>query len=169
MNPTYQMKIWDVPKINTTIVYGWKRNNEYLYIGKSYNGTRRILTNQVMHKREQLDSDDDIVIWKTNEDEINELELKLIKMFKPKFNEFGVRQQRKPMKDREIIGNHLCYNCYKSFKPSRQDKVYCTVKCKSLYWQYRTENQRTIEFIERYFAENDTEYMGPKLINKYKV
>lgn len=63
------------------IVYGWKRDGIYLYIGMSNNGTRRAFHN---HNVIRLIDGDVIDVWITS-DPIY-LEMDLINHYKPKFN-----------------------------------------------------------------------------------
>lgn len=73
-------------KYSSPIVYGWRRGDLYLYIGASINGTYRPFKgHHIINTREKLLPGDIIDIW-CIPSEIYELEARLIKKFKPKYN-----------------------------------------------------------------------------------
>lgn len=77
---------------DSTFIYGIVRNSEYLYIGKTIKGTKRILSHRF------LEDTDEFHIWIPNE-YLGLLEVKLIKLFKPKFNVRHINLEKKGNKN----------------------------------------------------------------------
>ena len=70
-------------------LYGWKRGNQWLYIGISQNGIKRIYSHDVIGVVEPFQKQDRVVLWSVNEDCGHSLilaEALLIELLKPKYN-----------------------------------------------------------------------------------
>lgn len=70
------------------IIYGWKREGNYLYIGQSIRFLRRIRNDHhVINKKEKVLPTDILDIWFCyNHEDLNKLEKKLIRELRPKYN-----------------------------------------------------------------------------------
>lgn len=157
-SPDYSINISkeQIPIIYKCIVYGLKRVDKYLYIGRSHVGTKRI-SYGLLISRSFLVKDNDIIdIWLTNEDEINEMEIFYIKHFQPEFNIDGTSHPKKlPRFNSE--GKQICYDCNKKIERPRPNKLFCNHKCKGHYWRNRSELQRFLENLEdRVVKVNET-------------
>lgn len=81
---THEFNLENVPK---RFVYGWKRNNTFLYIGTSTSGGERVRRHNLMNRVACIKSGDSLILWisKSPED-VFALEALLIFKFKPVFN-----------------------------------------------------------------------------------
>ena len=71
------------------LVYGWKRGNEFLYIGASRNGICRLVENHhVIGKKGEVQDTDEFCFWLIPENmkSVDQLETSLIAKFQPRFN-----------------------------------------------------------------------------------
>jgi hypothetical protein len=70
-------------------IYTWKRGEEWLYIGKSYHGLRRILAQHTIISRDNIKDDDEIEIWcypELSNQELLRLERTWIHNCHPRYN-----------------------------------------------------------------------------------
>lgn len=138
--------------ISTTIfkvicgIYGWKRNNEYLYIGMSLNIFKRLSTHSVVGIIEDFKDDDKIDIWYCKREELCNLETKLIEHFKPKYNKTN------PLNTYRIrhgqIGKQLlfiCEWCKEEYLGRSDGSVFCSEKCLKEYIEIKRKRSKKTE------------------------
>jgi hypothetical protein len=70
-------------RFNGSVVYGWKKDGNYLYIGRTKIGSNRFSSHHIINKKNGWKPEDEIDLW-FNQGE--ELETALIITHKPKFN-----------------------------------------------------------------------------------
>ncbi len=80
--------------IKRCFVYGWKRGNEFLYIGQAKFGFQRLCRHDIIGIEDEIRDDDELVIWYTTIEEIHKLEYNLINFYKPLYNNFRNRKYR---------------------------------------------------------------------------
>ena len=121
-----------IPRLERPIIYGWKRNDQYLYVGKSKKGTERILGNNIFDYR--VIEGDLITIWPATIKNIDFLEIYFIRKYNPKYNlTYSENSSPNPLFDEE--GNKLCLNCKKMINGTRNNKKFCDNKCRNQYWE----------------------------------
>lgn len=147
----------EIPNVNQPLVYGWKRNHKFLYIGKSFKGIQRIIKNHPIITPKSIQGKDKIVIWFcSEEDDVDELEKKLIYQYLPTFNIIHTYRRRKsPVFDEN--GNQICLECNKIFE-KKSNKIFCDSRCRRNYWNKiynseKTETRKIIEMIEENVPE----------------
>lgn len=87
MNPDLQFRGTKLFELTQPMIYGWRRGDQYLYIGKTINGLRRVLTHTVIDVVEPVLETDDFDFWYVNLLELDSRERELIHLFKPKYNQ----------------------------------------------------------------------------------
>jgi hypothetical protein len=70
-------------RFNGSVVYGWKKDGKYIYIGRTTRGSNRFYGHEVINKKNGWKSEDEIDLWFN---QAEELETVLILTHKPKFN-----------------------------------------------------------------------------------
>jgi hypothetical protein len=116
-------------EFNTSFVYGWKRGEEFLYIGQTRNGFRRLIFHNIIGVMDVLQDDDEIIIWYTPIELLSVVESYMILQYKPKLNNY-----RKP-KVRPRKGSKPCLVCNKSFRTKDPIRRFCSIKCKREYYK----------------------------------
>lgn len=86
MIPSYEMSGIIFTSLQQPCCYGWKRNNKFLYIGKTKNGIIRLQHHHVINKKDKVLNTDIFVFWYTSEKLIHQLEINLLVAHKPLFN-----------------------------------------------------------------------------------
>ena len=72
------------------MVYGWKRDKKFLYIGHSINGLARLHNHHIVNKVERCQVGDTLEIWPCHSHiEAALLEIELIKVWSPRYNRLG--------------------------------------------------------------------------------
>lgn len=102
------------------LVYGWKRDNEYLYIGMSVIGIIRFYTHNIINVKEEMLITDNIDIWYSTLDDVKKLERQLIGIYNPKYNKIFITKSDKTIE---------CFICKKEFIQSRKWQKYCSDRC----------------------------------------
>lgn len=85
ITPTRKHKAWEIYK--TIGVYAWRRGTEWLYVGMSASVYSRINNHDVIGKAEGVQFEDQFFVYECdNFDEAADLEIELIRKFRPKYN-----------------------------------------------------------------------------------
>lgn len=122
-------KPYELPRLDRPIVYGWRRENQYLYIGKSRKGTSRIVDGKVL--RFHVEEGDVVDIWKATLKNVDHLEIKFIRKFNPKYNIF--HSANPCTYDSE--GIQICAHCNNKITPPRSNQRFCTSTCRVENWK----------------------------------
>lgn len=80
-------------RVRKYLCYGWRRNGDYLYIGKSTRGYERLFKHKVVGKIEPIQERDEFDFWFCDASELDAYEKFLINLFKPKHNDQMVRRK----------------------------------------------------------------------------
>lgn len=72
--------------VRSPIIYCWKRNNSFLYVGQSSFGFRRFITHKVMERGSILDDDEILFFIIEDSDFLTPWENFFIRKFKPTLN-----------------------------------------------------------------------------------
>ena len=88
--PTAQLTGAELQRLTSPCIYGWRRSNEWLYIGYSKEGLTRLISRQhkVFVKFEIWDTDE-LFVWQPkgiSQKDLKGLEEVLIAMLSPKYN-----------------------------------------------------------------------------------
>lgn len=148
----------ELPELTRPIVYGWKRNDQYLYIGQSKRGTARLLKHSVIDGR--IMKGDLIVIWLTESTLLDRVEIYFIKKYNP------IHNIRYNTEDPPALFNEsnekICLNC-KALIGGKSNKKYCNGKCRNKYWKdrYNISKDPNIDRIEELVREIDMEILLP--------
>jgi hypothetical protein len=104
-------------------VYAWCRKGEYLYIGATLSGLKRIVFHHVIGKVDKVLDDDAFELWYGDDaNEVFTLERELIIMHQPKYNKVHTKRQRYV---RRSTGKKSVIHCIKCFKPHKGDGDVC--------------------------------------------
>lgn len=118
-NLKQSIKAIEIQAMRQAIVYGWYRQPNYLYIGKSNVGICRILAHDKIGVVEPLLEEDEIHIFTVDKD-ISLTEVELIQKYKPKYN--FTYTHKEPM---EVN----CIKCGNKFWQNRAWQKYCSRQC----------------------------------------
>ncbi len=127
------------------LVYGWRRDNKYLYIGYSSKGFSRIYNHDIINKVELILESDFIDIWMPASPN---LELYLILKHRPEYNRQGLEYEiltNSPLNSFEEFEKYLteikvpvlinnCKYCNNEITYRRKNKVYCNDVCRNSHW-----------------------------------
>lgn len=105
-------------------VYGWRRGEQYLYIGSTACGGRRLYTHNIINRAERVEETDHIDLWFPPTEELVALEYGLIGQFSPKYNRSRFRLQ-------DTDCERKCLGCQKSFQASRSWQKFCSKQCRA--------------------------------------
>lgn len=83
-------------------VYGWRRNENYLYIGQSIRVIARLRNHHVVDKGVKIQGLDVIDIWYCDKSELGNFERALIKHFNPPLNIVTYEKDRRVIKKAEF-------------------------------------------------------------------
>lgn len=117
------------------IIYIWKRNEQYLYIGKSSEGIYRTFDRRHHAIGATQPNDDDqfeFIICDSKEEAID-LERRLIYSFKPVYNEILFDKSYEEKSLTKIQLNKMCKQCGKDFLTSKSNRRFCTKACFNTY------------------------------------
>lgn len=99
-------------------VYGWKRGEVWLYVGRARNPLARVTNHDIVGRATPFLPHDKIVVWRSRtEDDARELERELIARLHPVFNVRG-------------RGAAICVKCSGPFVPRRPWQRYCSRDCR---------------------------------------
>jgi predicted GIY-YIG superfamily endonuclease len=103
-------------------VYGWKRGNDFLYIGSTGNFLDRVGSHNIIGKVEPVQNQDQIIVWPGSEDfmEVMAFEAELNRKFRPKYSTPLLRGE---------IRELPCITCGNTFKQTRWWQKYCSRAC----------------------------------------
>ncbi len=138
--PSMTVQGIEYKKHRSQLVYGWRRLDEYLYIGMSNVGISRVYAHNVIDVREKFLITDCIDIWYC--DNARELECKLIETFNPIYNIARFKYKEK----KELIKS--CVTCGTTFKPKKNWQIHCSSTCSNKR-SYRDEDTPKSKFISK--------------------
>ena len=145
----------ELPELNRPIVYGWKRNDQYLYIGQSKKGTKRLLNHEIIDGR--IMQGDLITIWLINSvEKIDKVEIYFIMKYNPIHNLRHNNQNNEPVALFNESNERICLNC-KALIGDKSNKKFCNNKCRNKYWKdrYNISKDPNLEKIEALVTEID--------------
>lgn len=122
------------PTMVVPMVYAWKRGNQFLYIGMTYNGTYRLKNHNIIGVVEKIKANDLLIIWRDKDNQkLCLLEIELIKRYHPQYNlEHSNTVKQTPVWNED--GRQICCHCLKVLKRPRSNKLFCNSKCRNRYW-----------------------------------
>ena len=88
-------------KHSTPCVYGWKRDDKFLYIGATLHGLSRLFTHHAIHCMDAVRPTDLFLFWDASSKDVHALERHLIGKHDPLFN--GVSSRPVPVKPPRIM------------------------------------------------------------------
>jgi len=131
----------ELPNLLRPIVYGWRRGDQYLYIGKSKRGTSRIVDGNVL--RFHVEEGDVVDIWKATLQNVDHLEIKFIRKFNPKYNIFHSANPS----TYDTNGTQICTLCQTKIIPPRSNQRFCSSTCRVVHWK-QNENPASAKMKE---------------------
>lgn len=105
-----------------SIIYGWKRRGDWLYIGMSTIGLYRLYAHNTLNVVEPILDIDEFFIWYVDKDKLFDLEKELIQTLKPEHNK-TIRK--------EVDSACVCPRCNKIFYNKRGWQIFCSEKCRN--------------------------------------
>lgn len=118
--------------MNQALVYGWKRDGKYLYIGSSLRGYGRLFQHHAIAFDEILQTDT-FEFWYSSAETIRIDEAQLIKEHRPRLNKTFNKQDS---------DNMLCDECRKHYILLAPGQRFCSRICKNDW-----HNRRAMKFI----------------------
>lgn len=143
---TYGSRI--IKQMAKSCIYAWRRRKQWLYIGRSRVGLSRILGAHHINIVQRFRKGDRLVTWHcTGEAELANLEMALIRRYRPKYNVTGQPPPQKTKaqmrRDADMARRMLesmrrqCEypKCKETFIPRTETQRYHNAVCRNAHWQ----------------------------------